>query len=154
MLLIRGSFHHQFYLKDKGSSHDTGEMNFWTEDAIRSRLAIGDGVLGVGIECYGPVRGELVLLDKRRDQICYSQYDHIVQAGIKVKSGVLQVLDCPNSTIELELKVGPGEYGVRIYSLNLDTVIGDTGEDTYRIEIWQDTDIQRTLLKQYSNSDR
>ncbi|ATL45736.1 hypothetical protein COR50_00375 [Chitinophaga caeni] len=144
-----GTSYHQFYIRDKNSSQDTGDSNFWTDDATRSRLAVGEGILGVGLECYGPFKGELVLLDKKRDDVEYSQYDHIVEGGLNIKSGILQVLDCPNSNVELEVKVSPGSYRVRIYSLNLDSVEGDTGDDYYIIEIWPGINTERKVLKQY-----
>jgi hypothetical protein len=141
--------YHQFFIGDKESSQDTGDSNFWTEDATRSRLAIGKDILGVGLECYGPFKGEIVLLDKKGDDVEHNQYDHIVEGGLNLKSGTLQVLDCPNSNVELEVKVNPGSYRVRIYSLNLDSVEGDSGDDYYIIEIWPDSNKERIVLKQY-----
>lgn len=142
--------YHQLYIRDKESSQDTGDVNFWTEDATHSRLAIGDGILGVGLQCYGPFKGELILLDSKNDNIEHNKYDHVVEGGVHVKSGILQVLDCPNSHVELEVKVNPGKYRARIYSLNLASVIGDSGNDYYRIELWPDIDMQRSVLKQYA----
>ena len=141
--------YHQFYISDKESPKETNKDSFWTDEAIQSRLAIGEGILGVSVECYGPVKGELILLESKKDQIDYKQYDHIVEGGLSVQSGVLQVLDCASSHVELEVKVMPGKYRVRIYSLNLASVVGDSGNDYYKIEIWPDTNISRTLLKQY-----
>jgi len=141
--------HHQFYIRDKESPQDTGDINFWTEDATHYRLAIGESILGVGLECYGPFKGELILLDRKNEKIEFDQYDHIVEGGLNVKSGVLQVLDCPNSNVELEVKVNPGKFRARIYSLNLTSVVDDSGDDFYRIEMWPDTDMERSVLKQY-----
>jgi len=146
--------YHQFYISDKASHQDTGDTNFWTENATHSRLAVGDGMLGVGLECYGQFKGELVLLDRMNEDIMYDQYDHIVEAGINIKSGTLQVLDCPNSNVELEVMINPGKYKARIYSLNLASVIGDSGDDYYRIEIWPESNMERTVLKQYSPTTR
>jgi hypothetical protein len=141
--------YHQFYISDKESCQDTGDINFWTKDANQSRLAIGDGILGVALECYGRFKGELVLLERKNEKIEFDQYDHIVEGGLNVESGVLQVLDCPNSNVELEVKVNPGKFRARIYSLNLTSVVGDSGDDFYRIEMWPDTDMERSVLKQY-----
>ncbi len=141
--------YHQFYISDKESQRKTEEDSFWTEGATYSRLAIGDGILGVGIGSYGPFKGELIFLNSKEDLIKYGYFDHIVEGGINVKSGILQVLDCPNLNIELEVKVNPGSYRVRIYSLNLASVVGDSGDDYYKIEIWPDINMERTVLKQY-----
>jgi hypothetical protein len=141
--------YHQFYISDKESSKNTEENNFWTDNASNSRLAIGNDILGVGLECYGPFKGELAVLGSRRDYIEYSQYDHIVEGGLDVKSGVLQILDCPNLNVELEIKVISGKYRTRIYSLNLASVVGDSGGDYYKIEIWPDLNMERSVLKSY-----
>ncbi len=141
--------HHQIYIKDKESSQDLGDNNFWTGDATYSRLAVGDGILGVGLECYGPFKGEITLLDNKNNNIEYNQYDHIVEGGIDMKSGTLQILDCPHSNVEFEIKINPGKYRARIYSLNLASVLDDSGDDYYKIEMWPDTPMERAVLKQY-----
>ncbi|PUZ19588.1 hypothetical protein GA0116948_12518 [Chitinophaga costaii] len=142
--------HHQFYICDKETSQNTGDDDFWTEEATLSRLAIGNGILGVGLECYGPLKGELVLIKSKKDMITYNQYDHIVEGGLDIPSGILQVLDCPFSNIELEVKIPPGKYRVRIYSANLASVVDqEEGDDYYRVEIWPDTNMERIVIKQY-----
>lgn len=142
--------YHQFYLSDKESLKQTEDRNFWTEEATHSRLAIGNGILGIGLECYGPFEGELSLLDNKKDEINYKKYDHIVEGGLNVQSGILQLLDCPNLNVELEVTIRPGIYRVRIYSSNLASVVGDSGNDHYKIELWPDTNNERIVLKQYA----
>jgi hypothetical protein len=140
----------QFFICDKLSCGDIDSGSFWNDEAYVQRLAIGNGILGVGLECYGPFKGELVMLDTQNNGIEYNQYDHIVEGGLEVKSGILQILDCPNSNVKLEIKVNPGKYRARIYSLNLASVIDDSGDDYYKIELWPDTNMERTVLKQYN----
>jgi len=146
--------YHQFYLIDKDSPSDTGSDNFWSPEAYNCRLAIKDGVLGIGTGCYGNVKAELEILDNANDKFDSSKYDHIVEGGLELTSGVLQVTDCPNSKVELELNVVPGKYQVRVYSSNLDTVYIDdeNGDDYYRIEIWPDDNMERKVLKVYNQS--
>jgi hypothetical protein len=145
--------YNQFYLYDKGSAGKTDSKNFWTQDAFADKLAMEKGILGVGIYSYGHVKGELCILMKPPQAIAYDRYDHIVEGGLEIKSGVLQVLDCPNSKVELEVKVKPGKYRVRIYSSNL--AGGDMdeveGKDYYKIEIWPDENMERKVLKRYSD---
>jgi len=141
--------HSQFYIYDKDSPAEIGSDKFWTQEAFDDRLAIEEGILGVGTECYGPIKAELILLDTRNDSINLIDYDHIVEAGVEIKSGVIQILDCPNSNVELELSVDPGLYRARIYSSNLASVEGDEGDDFYKIEIWPDNEIERKVLKRY-----
>jgi hypothetical protein len=126
---------------------DTGSDEFWTDEAFKDRLAIERGVIGVGTECYGPVRGELELLDKENTNFDPKLYDHIVEAGLEINSGIIQIQDCPNSSIELEIKVQPDSYRFRIYSLNLDSVNGDEGDDFYRIEVWKNQNLVKKVIK-------
>jgi len=142
----------QFYICDKDFDGDTGSDQFWTNGAFDDRLAIEDGVLGVGTECYGPVKAEFELLAARNDDVNLSKYDHIVEGGIEVKSGIIQILDCPSSNIELEVNVDPGYYRTRIYSSNLSSVDGDEGDDYYRVEIWPDTYMERKVIKRYNRA--
>jgi hypothetical protein len=140
---------HQFYIYDKSSPSDTSSDNFWTQAAYDDRLAIENGILGIGTECYGPVKGEVNLLDAPNTYVNFNDYDHIVEAGIKINSGTIQILNCPDSNIELELFVDPGIYKVRIYSSNLSSVEGDEGNDFYNVEIWPDTEMVRRVLKRF-----
>lgn len=139
----------QFYLYDKDSAGATDSSNFWTQVAFEQRLAIEEGIIGVGTECYGPVKGELTVLDAPNNDFNTDLYDHIVEGSIEIRSGILQVLECPSSTIELELAVEPGLYRVRAYSSNLQSVDGDEGDDYYVVEMWPAPYDTRTVLKQY-----
>lgn len=142
--------YNQFYIYDKGSPANTDSPSFWTAEAYDERLAIDDGILGVGTASYGHIRGELDILNSENRIIDYHQYGHVVEGGLEVKSGILQILDCPNSKIELEVKVKPGTYRVRIYSSNIANVADeDEGADRYKIEIWPGSKMKRKVLKQF-----
>ncbi|MFH7004228.1 hypothetical protein [Flavobacterium bizetiae] len=138
----------QFYITDKLCQENTSD-DFWTESAFNDRLALTKCGLAVGTECYGDVKGELVVLEKANDTVDLNKYDHIVEGGIQVQSGILNVLDCPNNSIELEVNVKPGNYRIRVYSINLASVVGDDGDDFYKIEIWPDNNMERKVLKRY-----
>ena len=139
----------QFYLSsDNGSTLTLDSLN-WSSDAYNDRLFIYKNMLVVLTECYGHVKGELDILDNANDKIDSNEYDHIVEGGLEIKSGELQILDCPNSKIEFEIKINPGIYRVRIYSSNLASIIDDDGDDYYNIEIWPDNDMERKVLKRY-----
>ncbi|MBL4679033.1 MAG: hypothetical protein JKY70_23000 [Mucilaginibacter sp.] len=140
----------QFYITDKDPLGDVDSDNFWTNEAFNERLAIEEGIVGVGTECYGPVKGELQILQQENNCFSLDDYDHIVEGGIKINSGVIQIMDCPNSIVEIEVVVENGAYRARVYSSNLSSVDGDEGDDYYRIEIWPSTDMERKVLKQYS----
>ena len=141
--------YHQFYLCDKTSLKNTDSNDFWTTEATDDRMAIKSDIIGVGTECYGTIRGELNVLDSVNNQFDTSKFDHIVEGGVEIKSGILQILDCPNSNVELEVKIKPGTYRIRVYSSNLSSVIGDEGDDYYKIEIWPNRNMARKVLKKY-----
>lgn len=138
----------QFYIADKLSPHETSG-DFWDKAAYEDRLAIGTGIVGVGTECYGPVKGELHVLPSSTSEDELEAYDHVVEGPLTIMSGVLQVLDCPNSNVELQITLPAKDYAVRVYSSNLASVEGDEGDDFYKIEIWPCERIQRRVLKRY-----
>jgi hypothetical protein len=145
--------YNQFYFFDKGSNGDTGSDDFWTEKAFSDRLALEDGVVGVRTECWGDIKGELEILAKFPEDVDYNAYDHVVEGGIDIQSGELQMINCPDSDLVLSLKVNPGRYRIRVYSSNFDTVkesdmISDSDDDYYRIAIWKSDNLERIVLKQ------
>jgi len=140
----------QFYIVDSLCPKEIGRADFWTPEAYKDRLAIGKGILGIGTECYGPVKGEIEVLEKENEDFDINQFDHIVEGSIEIKSGNLTIEDCPTSTKQLEINVNPGAYRARIYSSNLESVEGgEMGDDYYRIELWPSNDMTRKVLKEY-----
>jgi hypothetical protein len=141
--------YHQFYISDADSDGDTGSDNFWTKEAFRDRLAIESGVLGVGIGSYGHVKAELEILQAPDSQANFSTYDHVVEGGLSIVSGLLQIVDCPYCEVELTIAIEPGNYRVRVYSSGLGEYDADEdeGDDFYRIEIWPDDNMARSVLK-------
>lgn len=145
--------YNQFYLADKYTNANTGSEDFWTEKAFSDRLALEKGIIGVGIQSWGDVKGELHLLNVPSEVIDYSLYDHVVEGGINIQSGELQILNCPDGNLELSLKVNPGIYRIRVCGSNFASVeesdlANDTDNDYYRIEIWKSDDMERKVLKQ------
>ena len=149
--------YNQFYIEDKGSNGDTGSVEFWSEEAFLSKMALDKGIIGVGTQSYGNIRGEIMILDKPTTDINFDLYDHIVEGGINIESGELQILDCPNSHVELSFKIDPGKYRIRVYGSNFNSVeqtdlAHDSDNDFYKIEIWKSEDMQRKVLKQWEDN--
>lgn len=46
--------------------------------------------------------------------------DHIVEANIEIKSGILEIQDCPLSSVIQTIALENGSYRVRVSSYNLD----------------------------------
>jgi hypothetical protein len=139
----------QFYLFDKDCEGDTGAPNFWSKTALASGLALEKGVIGVGIASYGLVRLTIEVLDSAPPILDFETWDRITEGPIKIKTGCLQVLDCPNSAVQLELNVENDTYRVRVYGANFASVVGDEGDDFYRIEVWKAPFEKRRILKKY-----
>lgn len=140
--------HHQFYIYDKFSEDNSSD--FWSDQAYSERLAIGTGLLGISTESYGQIKGEINLLEQDNITFDIGNYDHIVEGSLDINSGVLQILNCPNSCVELELVVTPGIYRVRVYSKNLASYLEEINEnDYYKIEVWPDRYLDRKVLKQF-----
>ncbi len=152
--------YHQFYIEDGNdeSKGNAASNEFWNENAFNARLALTNRVIGVGVESFGnDIKGDIAILEKPRNDTDYEKYDHIVEGGIDLQSGELQVLDCPYHKIQLSIKVIPGRYRVRVYSSNLGSVkdpgvANDSDNDYYHIEIWKDEEMERKVLKQYTRS--
>ncbi|WP_343321526.1 hypothetical protein [Sphingobacterium multivorum] len=142
--------YNQFYLAD--SEHVDSDKELWSSTTMNERLSMDKGLIAVSTQSYGPIKGELDILEKKGKDEDFSVYDHVVEGKLDLPTGVLQVQDCPNSAVEEEVIVKPGLYSVRVYSKGLDTVVGDEGDDYYRIVIWpaEDTDMRVKVLKQYN----
>jgi len=141
--------YNQFTICDSKYLTEPNSAKFETVEAITDRMGVEEDQIRVGIECYGHVKGELEFLENANTSINYSLYNHIVEGGFETKSGIIQLQDCPNSFVELGVKVKPGRYRVRVYSSNLkgfDTD-EDEGDDFYKIEIWPDISMDRRVLK-------
>ena len=144
------SSYRQFYLVDKQTSHNTDSDKFWTDQAFADKLAVEKGILGIGIENDEEiVKCELEILNSKSQIDNFNLYDHVVEASIQINSGTLQVLDCPNSHLELELNVEPADYRVRVYSNNLKSAYDDKPKDFYQIEIWKENFSDRIVLKRF-----
>ena len=143
--------YNQFYITSDGGAALTFDSTNWADSAYLERLFLLKNMLVVRTESYGHIKGELYVIDNSNEKISYDKYDHIVEGGIAIKSGTLQILDCPNSSVQFEVKVKPGVYRARIYFLHMAGFDSDENEtkDNYIIEIWPDNNMERKVLKQY-----
>ena len=140
----------QFYLNDKNANGNTGSENFWTDKAFTDKLAVEDGVLGIGIaNDEGKVECEFELLNSKSLIENFGDFDHVVEASLKIHSGILQIIDCPHSEIEMETEIENGEYRVRVYSINLKSAYDESPCDSYKIEMWKEVYSERNVLKRF-----
>jgi hypothetical protein len=148
--------YNQFYICDGRDAILKQDTTDWSTESYNSRLISRENMLIIFTESYGHIKGEIHILNKKKDIIDYSKYDHIVEGGLALKSSSLQVLNCPNSSVELKVKLEPGYYRVRIYFSNMVGYNSDEEEssDYTKIEIWPDIYMEQHVLKMYSTSNR
>ncbi len=133
--------------KDEG---DTGSEDFWSDEALNDKLAVEKGILGISIEnSEGIVKCELEILNSKSLISDFSDFDHVVEASLEIKTGFLQINDCPFSNLVLEEKIEIGIYRVRVYFKNLESAYSENPEDFYKIEIWKDIFLDRKVLKRF-----
>lgn len=142
--------HHQFFISDKDPIAPLNIYNIWTKEDFEDQLSIfSPGWLSIGVGCYGPLKGKFILLNNPSVTNDFSCFDHVVEASIKIESGAIEIVACTSADAELSIYVKNGEYRVRIYSSNLDTVIGDEGDDFYTIEMWEQEYSKKEVLKRH-----
>jgi len=144
------TFYNQFYISsDYG---DKALVNIeWSEEAYENRIGAYENMIVVYPESYGHIKGELLFLDNKNEEINFNSYDHIAEGALNVDSGHLQILDCPNSSVEMSFIVSPGIYRVRIYFSNMQGYDSDEEEhdDRCRIEIWPSLELGCKVLKKF-----
>jgi hypothetical protein len=142
--------YNQFYVVSDNAA--ILSANQFDDNGYDDRLTMLKNMIVVRTESYGHVKGEVVFLDGINANIDLNEYDHVVEGGLFVESGNLQILNCPFSAVELEFNVEPGVYRVRVYSSNMLGYDSDEDEDDsyYKIEMWPDTSMERRVLKRYT----
>jgi len=143
----------QFYILDSGTIGESDEEEFWSNQALNDRLALEDGIMGITVENdLTSVIGELEILKEPNPNPNLSA-DHIVEGSLEIKSGLLEIQDCPTSTVIHSIPMDNHHYRVRVYSFNLNNLYeGDEPKDRYRIEIWKEESSPREVLKQWSSN--
>lgn len=140
----------QFYLTN--GADENSDDDLWTDTAFYQRMAYNKGFLAVRTGSYGPVKARLEIKNEASIIGNLEEYDHVVEGKIDIETGVLQVQDCPSSSVVQEVELPTGLYSVRVYSKGLNTVVGDEGDDFYSIVVWpaMDNDKKVKVLKQYT----
>lgn len=144
--------HHQFLVQDSDPIGSTDDENFWTEDASRDRLALTDGILGIGTGSYGfvPVRVEK---HTKPPLLNLSEWDHVTECSLQIRSRFLLTMGCLSDS-GLFFSVKPGSFRVRACHANLAEseleVSSDWKEgfnDWYLIQFWAEKSKKTKILK-------
>jgi hypothetical protein len=152
-----GTSYHQFYFVDRDLEPDTGNPNFWTDEAHKRGLAIGDGVLGVGTASYGTIRCFFELSDSE-PTLPLSPWQRVVEGSIRLSKGRYAILDCPDSIVDHEGTCPPGDYRLRVYGTFLDQAVEGAGDDDYFdfywLVLWPAPFSEPRTLKGYDESEK
>ena len=143
----------QFYIADPYSEADTGHPDFWTNEAFKDRLAVADGIMGISIENDEAIaNGQIVVHESQIEEGDFSQFDHVVEGSLLIRSGTLQVLDCPNFEAEVSMQLTPAWYRIRISCANFEKAYQEHPEDRYLIDIWKEPYSPKKVLKRWHRS--
>ncbi|KER88531.1 hypothetical protein GW16_01105 [Xanthomonas arboricola pv. celebensis] len=138
----------QFYLQDEGASGDLSDA--WSPIAIQRMFAVSMGVVGIGTARNMCVPVTLEFLDSA-PSADFMEFDHVVEGSLAITKGPLVVAGCTDYFPDAaRFDLAPGEYRVRLSSSGLCTLSEDglDGQDHYRLQLWQASPTEPTVLKQ------
>lgn len=119
----------QVHLMDAQASGDLSHA--WTEQAVSDRVAVADGIVGLGCERDQDVRVTLEVLTAAPAADA-ERFDHVSEASLSVPSGELAVLGCTDYLPDAaRLRVPLGDLRVRASHTNL-----AKGRETIRVQLW------------------
>lgn len=148
--LILFADYFQFYLQDEAAEGNLGDA--WDKFATERMFAVTDGTVGIGTARNMEVPVTLELLDEEPLH-SFAAFDHVVEGSLALPSGTLVVAGCTDYLPDAcRFSLTPGAYRVRLSSAGLGTLSADglEGEDRYLVQLWLDSSIEPTVLKQYS----
>jgi len=137
----------QFYIQDEAATGDLSQA--WNEEATDRLLAIAPGTVGIGTARNTDVPVTVDILEHEPEDD-FSQWDHVVEAGLDVASGRIVIAGCTDYFPDaMRIEVPPGTYRVRISYGALDTLTkhGLNGDDRYRLQLWLATSTAVRILK-------
>lgn len=140
----------QFYVFDADHRGDTAASTFLVEDAFKSRLPLGRGVVGVLTSTYGevPVTVETTLDEPSPDLIGWA---HVIEAPLHLTKGKLHIVGCPDEPTNMLFQLPPGDYIVRVsFSLVIEKESNEWAGDSYLIQIFPGKARGRQILKAYT----
>ncbi|RYH40215.1 MAG: hypothetical protein EON54_18420 [Alcaligenaceae bacterium] len=140
----------QFYVQDE-AAEGTLE-NAWDKNSTERMFAVTDGTVGIGTARNMDVPVTLELLDQAPSRD-FTTFDHVVEGSLLVSTGALVVAGCTDYFPDAKrFPLEPGAYRVRLSSSGLDTLSADglEGNDHYLVQLWLDSPVEPTVLKQHS----
>ncbi|MBR1230960.1 hypothetical protein [Bradyrhizobium sp. AUGA SZCCT0182] len=138
----------QFYIQDEAAKGDLSQA--WNEEATDRLLALAPGTVGIGTVRNMDVPVTVDFLEHAPEDE-FSEWDHVVEAGLDVTSGRIVIAGCTDYFPDAKrVEVPPGVYRVRVSYGALDTLSEDglSGDDRYRLQLWPAASTAVHILKQ------
>jgi hypothetical protein len=138
----------QFYLQDESADGNLSES--WNEEAVTRLLAVAPGTVGVGTVRNMDVPVSIEVLDSA-PPLELEQSDHVVECTILVQGSRIVVAGCTDYFPDAaRIEVAPGTYRVRVGYEGLASISEDglSGNDSYKLQLWQAAAIEPRVLKQ------
>lgn len=140
----------QFYVQDEAAEGDLS--NSWTDEAVKSLLALAPGTIGVGTVRNMDVPVTIDLRDNE-PSVSLEEWDHATECTITISSGHLVIAGCTDyfpDAVRMNLKVGT--YRARVLYGGLASVSDDglDGQDRYKIILWPAPPGDTVVLKQWT----
>lgn len=132
--------YYQFYVQD-GVVEPSAALD-WTDEDIEHRAKVSENLVVIcplrNMEV--PVSVEIHASNPLLD---WNEYDHVVQCGLALPSGVLQIHECTGGEV-LRINIDPGCYDVLAMYGGLDAIDdhGLEGDDFYRIALWPAAEVE------------
>jgi hypothetical protein len=141
--------HGQFIVCDPDAKVD---IDSYGEEATRQGVAPWSG--GGGITVFTASRWTktvvIVALHLEKPGIDIDQCDHLVEAGLSIRSGRLHLYGPEDTNAnEASIVLPSGIYSVIVSGKGFDTTneLGDEGSDTYALHLWPGPILKRRVLK-------
>lgn len=138
----------QFYIQDE--SADGNLSDSWNEEAVTRLLAVAPGTVGVGTVRNMDCPVSIEVLDCA-PTLQLELWDYVVECSILVQGSRIVVAGCTDYFPDAaRIEVAPGTYRVRVGYAALESISEDclTGNDSYKLQLWQAPAIKPTVLKQ------
>lgn len=143
--------YHQFYLEDKNFPGISPGKNIWKKKNFSRMIACEHGMIGIGTGSYDFVPVSIKILPEPLVRNNFDYWDYVAEAPLDLSSGWLLVYGCTEPDPSAQIEVEPGIYRVSIFFGGLKTVVGERGDDFYRIEIWKSVFSPVEILKDFED---
>jgi len=138
----------QFFIQDESANGNLSDS--WNEEAVSRLLAVAPGTVGVGTVRNMDVPVSIMVLDSA-PPLELEKWDHVVDCAILVQGSRIVVAGCTDYLPDAaRVEVAPGMYRVRVGYAGLASISEDglSGNDSYKIQLWQAAAIVPRVLKQ------